>query len=287
MRKLIVGGVVAVLAVGLSIALAKGVLGLGGKAESSQNDSSANAGSAKATRPSGDSGNQGTAMAAMKDAAKEKKYLFAVFFKEQNEQMTAMKKTVDAVVVKAPDRATSVLVRVTDPAEKDIVEKFGLDRAPSPLALAIAPNGAVMGGFPTKCSEADLLNAFGSPTTEKCMKSLQDGKLVFLCVQNDSTKSNSDAIKGVNEFKADARFGGATEIVMVDPANSADASFLGDLKIDPKTQVAVTVFLAPPGSALAKFEGATDKDHLVDILQKASTGCGPGGCGPGGCGPKR
>ena len=75
---------------------------------------------------------------------------------------------------------------------------------------------------------------------------------------------------------------------MLDPTDSAEASFLADLKIDPKTEEAMTVFMAPPGSAIAKFKGATNKARLVAALQKASSGCGcaGGSCGPGGCGPK-
>ena len=73
----------------------------------------------------------------------------------------------------------------------------------------------------------------------------------------------------------------------LDPADSAEASFLGDLKIDPQTKVAVTAFLAPPGAVIAEFEGATQKDQLVAALVKARSACGPGGsCGPGGCGPR-
>ena len=120
------------------------------------------------------------------------------------------------------------------------------------------------------------------------MKQLQDSKLVFVCVQNDKTKSNDAAMQGVRDFKADARFASATEIVMLDPADSAEASFLADLKIDPKTEEAMTVFLAPPGSAIAEYKGATDKAELAATLQKASSGCCAGGsCGPGGCPPPK
>jgi hypothetical protein len=72
----------------------------------------------------------------------------------------------------------------------------------------------------------------------------------------------------------------------LDPTDTAEAGFLRDLQIDPKTETAVTVFLAPPGQPVAMYEGATDKDELVATLQKASSACGPGGCGPGGCAPK-
>ncbi len=286
MRKMVAGGVIAVaLVVGLSIAVTKGVLGSNGKAEPGEKPAVEKASAETASRkPTGGANRAG--LAALEQAAKDKKYLFAFFWKIDNEQTAAMKKVFEDATKKVADRAQTVAVLVSDPAESGIVEKFRLDRAPMPLVLAIAPNGAITGGFPTKFEEKQLLDAFSSPCTEKCMKALQDGKLVFLCVQNGSTKSHVEALKGVNEFKADSKYANATEIVMLDPKDSAEASFLGDLKIDPKTTVAVTAFLVPPGSAIAEFEGATEKVQLVAALQKASTGCGPGGCGPGGCAPK-
>lgn len=188
---------------------------------------------------------------------------------------------------KVKDRADSVLVNVADAAEKAVVDKYDLGRAPMPLVLAFAPNGAITGGFPTQFEEKDLLEAFATPCTEKCMKALQEGKLVFLCVQNHETKSNEEALKGVKEFQADERFASATEIVILDPADPAEASFLGDLKIDPRTSAAVTAFLAPPGAAIAEFEGPTQKDQLVAALQNAASNpCAGGSCGPGGCGPR-
>ena len=93
-----------------------------------------------------------------------------------------------------------------------------------PLVLAIASNGAITGGFPTKFEERDLLSAFASPGAEKCLKALQEGKLVLLCVQNDSTTSNREALQGVEDLTADKRYANATEIVVLDPRDEAEAS---------------------------------------------------------------
>jgi ribosomal protein L25 (general stress protein Ctc) len=230
----------------------------------------------------------GKGMAAIKQAAAAGKYLFIFFSKAKDEQTLAMRKVFDKAMEKAADRTQWIAVNTNDTSEKAIVAKFQLERAPMPLVLAMAPNGAITGGFPTKFEEQALLDAFATPGTEKVMKQLQDGKLVFVCVQNDKTKSNDAAMQGIREFRADARFASATEIVMLDPADPAEAAFLADLKIDPKTEEAVTAFLAPPGSAIAEFKGATDKSELIATLQKASSGCCPGGsCGPGGCAPKQ
>jgi hypothetical protein len=228
----------------------------------------------------------GKGMAAIRQAADAGKYIFMFFSKTDDDQTLAMRKVFDKAMEKVADRAQWIAVSTNDSSEKAIVAKFDLGRAPMPLVLAMAPNGAITGGFPNKCEEQQLLNAFASPVTEKVMKQLQDNKLVFVCIQNGKTKSNDTAMQGVRDFKADTRFASATEIVMLDPTDSVEASFLADLKIDPKTEEAMTVFLAPPGSAIAEYKGATDKAELVATLQKASSGCAGGSCGPGGCPPR-
>ncbi len=286
MKKVAVGGIVAVVVAGLSIALAKGAFhSAPSTSEPVQSPAADDVTVTEVSSPSAPK-TPGPGMLAMEQASKDKKYLFVFFWKNDDDQTTAMRKVFEEATAKVADRAQTIMVKVTDPADAGIVEEFGVDRAPMPLALAVSPSGAVTGGFPTEFKEEDLVNAFASPGLENCMAALQKGKLVFLCVQNASTNSNDDALKGVNEFKADAKYGSATEIVMLDPSDSAEAAFLGDLQIDPKTGVAVTTFLVPPGSPIAQFEGATTKDELMVALQKAATSCGPGGCGPGGCGPK-
>jgi hypothetical protein len=102
-------------------------------------------------------------------------------------------------------------------------------------------------------------------------------------VQNKSTKLNEEAMKGVREFKADSKQKMQTEIIMLDPADAAEAKALGRLGIDPKTPEAVTVFLTPPGQVIAQISGATDKKVL---LAAAASSCGPG-CSSTGCGPKK
>ena len=258
---------------------------------SSTTASTASASSNKANARTGTSGSlagTGKGMTAIRQAADAKKYLFLFFSKTDDDQTLAMRKVFDKAMERVADRAQWVAVSTTDSSEKDIVAKFDVSRAPLPLVLALAPNGAITGGFPTAFEEQQLVDAFATPATENVMKNLQDGKLVFVCVQNGKTKANDDALRGVRDFKADARFGSATEIVMLDPADSAESSFLKDLKIDPKTEEAMTVFLAPPGAAIAEYKGAKDKEELAATLQKASSSpCSGGSCGPGGCSPKK
>ncbi len=156
-----------------------------------------------------------------------------------------------------------------------------------PLVIVVAPNGAVMGGFPTTFQEAQILGGFGTPAMQQALRGLQMQKLVFICIQNQQTQSNEAALYGVNEIKADPQFAQATEVVFLNPADPNEAKFLAQLQIDPTVTAAQTVMMAPPGSVLGKFMAGTTKSMILSKIQ-ASGACGPGGvCGPGGCGPAK
>ena len=64
------------------------------------------------------------AMAAIDRAARAKKYLFVFFWRGQLEPTLAMRKVFEAARAKVSERADSLAVRVTDPAEKEIVARL-------------------------------------------------------------------------------------------------------------------------------------------------------------------
>ena len=78
---------------------------------------------------------------------------------------------------KLTSKAMTFSINVGDPEESDIVNKFGVLAAPMPLALVVAPNGAVTGGFPAAVDEKQLTEAFVSPGMAECLKALQ-GRLL-------------------------------------------------------------------------------------------------------------
>ena len=227
-----------------------------------------------------------TGTAALERASKAGRYLFVFFYKDEGEQTRKMREVFDASARALADRADAAAVKTTDPREKQIVDKFNVSRAPMPLVLAVAPNGVITGGFPAgrEFDEEKLRGVFASPCMEKCLKGLQDGKLIFLCAQNTRTGSNDAAMQGVRDFKADTRFAQATEIVTIDPSDPKEIDTLKKLRIDPKISEATTVFLAPPGRIIGTFQGPTNKDSLVATIQRSMSSCSPSsGC----CPPKK
>jgi len=219
----------------------------------------------------------------IESAAAADKYAFIFFYADESEQTKAARVAFGKIMSRIAEEAVNLEIDTTDPAELPIVNRFNVRGAPMPLVLAVAPNGAITGGFPQKFDEAQLLGAFASPGEEKSLKALQERRLVLVSIQNGSTASNDAAMKGVQDFKADPDFAPSTVMVTVDPADPAEAGFLKALQVAPQTREAITVCLAPPGLAVARFSGGTEKEMIVTAFSTAG-GCGPNGCGPSGCG---
>ena len=96
--------------------------------------------------------------------------------------------------------------------------------------LAVAPCGAITKAFTKAFDESQLRTAFVSPCTQLCLKALQDRKLVLACVVDQANPQDPVTIpKGVEDFKADAKYGPATEIVLVNARDQGEAAFLEGL----------------------------------------------------------
>jgi hypothetical protein len=230
--------------------------------------------------------NASPGFAALASASQKDRYAFVFFWKVNDEQTQRMYEDLQSAVAKMSDAAETVKVRVGDPNERPTVEEFGVARAPLPLVAAVAPNGAVTKAWPLQFREDQLQDGIVSGGTARCMKALQDRKLVVLCVQNAETAHSLVAWQSAQGLKTDERFATASEVVKLDPADSHEASFLQSLQVDPGTRDAVTILLAPPGRPVARFVGAVSTGQIVAKVTSAQSGCCPGGkCGPRGCGP--
>lgn len=200
--------------------------------------------------------------------AAEKSYTFIFFYKTDDAQKKQMEQVFDSAVEQVKEKVKAKKVDIDDKSEKALVEKFDLQKAPMPFVMVFAPNGAITGAFISPLDSKELTQAFVSPTTEEILQPLQEGKLLFLMVQNNKTKKNQEALKGVNEFQADSKYKEVTEIITLDPSDPQEGELLEKIEVDPKTKEAVTVFFLPPGEMIGKFTGATTKAEIESTLQK-------------------
>lgn len=207
-------------------------------------------------------------------------YLF--LYKDQNQRTLAAEKEFDQAMLILGDKAKSLKINTTAAEAKGLLEQLGLKRAPTPLAMVLAPNGAVMGSFAISFTAPQLVATLTSTGAAHCLKALQDRKLVLLCIQNSNSAESESAMVGVHDFVADSRFSKGTEVVVIDPSKLDEQSFLEQLGVE-KSHLATTVMITPPGEVIGRYRGATSKEKFVTDLQCASSGCCAGGCCPGGC----
>jgi hypothetical protein len=225
-------------------------------------------------------------LTALAKAADHDRYAYVFFWKAEGEATTRKQAAFATAMASLADRADAISVRVTDPAEKQTVDAFKVSRAPMPLVLAIAPNGAVTKAWPLDFDAAAAADGIVSPGMASCLKALQDNKMVLVSLQNAKTAHAAESSEAIDGFLADERFANAATRVVIDPADPAEAKFVTDLQVAPTTDTTVTVLLAPPGSPVATFPGAVSTAEIVAKVTDAAKGCCPGGkCGPGQCCP--
>lgn len=205
----------------------------------------------------------------------ESKYTFLVFHKQNDATTQAMAAAVEAEIAKYVELATAKFVRVDDPAQKALVAKYDVSRAPLPLTIAIAPNGAMTGMFSKKLPAEGIEGAFVTPTMMITMKALQEGKLVLVTVAGSVPAPTPVA---VTAFQADPHFSERLITVSMEAADPQEAKFIAQMKIADTVLETQTVLLAPPGVLVGKFNATTSKEVVAAALAKAGKCCDDPNC---------
>lgn len=216
------------------------------------------------------------AQTAQSQAASQGKYGYLVFYREDNEATRAMAQVVSESAAQRPTEVASIFVAVTNPAEANVVRQFNVERAPMPLVIVTAPNGAVTGAYPQRVTPEQLTASFVTPAMSHCMKSMQQGRLVFLCVQSTP---QAGVPQGVADFLADPQFQERSDVVTVQAGDPAESQLLKELAVntaDPNGTS--TVFFAPPGVLVGKFPNAVGKAELAAALHNAGKCCDDPNC---------
>lgn len=221
----------------------------------------------------------------LKQAQEQKKHLFALFIRDGDTACAKTKAVFEQAEPLLNGRAVLHVAEVSDPSEAAFVRKYGIDRAPLPLTIVFAPNGAIVKTFVGKVvNETELAGAFASPALAEVMKSLQDRKLVLLCVQGKGTAHNGSSLDAARAAAQDPKASGAITVVQADPQAPDNADLLRQLQVDSKLKEATIFILVPPSTLAGKVEGDTTKQSLwaaiMSSVSSCSSGCGPSGCGP-------
>jgi len=210
------------------------------------------------------------------DAPRSEKFTLILFWKQNDAATQKMSEALKSSLAKRTDRATSIAVNIADPANQAIVEQYKVSRAPMPMVLCIAPNGAITGGIPDRTTDEAVDRVLVTPTMTLCMKALQDGKLVLVHVRpDDKTKLPI----GANDFAADPEFHARTVAVSFHRDDPNETRFLKDMEINPATaNGSIVSLLAPPGVLVGKFSATATKDQIAEQLHAAGKCCDDPNC---------
>lgn len=218
----------------------------------------------------------GQAQAVLDQAAAQQKYTFLLFYKENDAATQNVAQTLRHGVAACSDKATLCLVPVNDATEKLVVDRFRVSRAPMPLTIAVAPNGAVTGFFVRYFSEANIASSFVTPTKMYCMKSLQEGKLVMVCV---NAEPNAGTPVSVHDFQVDPQFSQRLNVASIQANDPGEATFIQQMGVDPTTiRTTMIVFMAPPNALVGKFDATATKAQMAAALHKAGQCCDDPNC---------
>ena len=216
-----------------------------------------------------------SAAAALAQLGQEDKFVFVFFWRQKNAASDAMAQSLQNELATYGDRVASLHVQVTDPAQREIVDHFGVSRAPMPLVVAVAPNGAVTRAIQSRLTAEVVAEAIVSPALADCMKAMQDGKTVVLLV---NPQGDEPTPLGAAEFLSDADFRDRSALVRVASQDPAEGEFLQHLGLTTQEENGCVVMLAPPGVLVGKFAVDVSFADMASELHAAGKCCDDENC---------
>jgi hypothetical protein len=213
---------------------------------------------------------------ALETAAQEGKFAFLLFHRGGDAATQAMAEMLNNAIADRQEQASLAYVNVAEPAEKALIEKLGVNRAPLPLTLAIAPNGAITGVFSQKLGPDSVEQAIVTPAMMVSMKALQEGKIVLVCIHESAKMVVPQAVTGIEKHP---HYKDRTTVVSLIASDPGEAKFLAQMKIGAASvRNVTTAVLAPPGVLVDKF-GASATSYEIDAaLVKAGKCCDDENC---------
>lgn len=203
------------------------------------------------------------------------KFTFILFWKENNAATQAMATQLKTSLPQKQQQTEWSAVNVTDPANKDLIERYKVSRAPMPMVMCVASNGAITGAIPDRINDQTIDKLLVTPTMTQCMKALQEGKIVLIHVKADDKAALP---QGASDFAADPSFQARTVAVSFQRNDPNEARFLADMQIDAKAQGSVVSMLAPPGVLVGKYPENATKAQIAADLHAAGKCCDDPNC---------
>jgi hypothetical protein len=215
-----------------------------------------------------------SAQLAIDTAKNQRQYLFILFYDQKNDAFKAMETAINNFISKTPQKIITYYALTTNNKEADIISKYGISQVQLPAVLVFAPNGAITGGYPQKVTEAQLKQCLVAYITMKILKTLQDGKVALIMLQNGKTRYNQESTAAANDFANDPSIKGYVDLYKYDPDDARNKEFLDSCKLKPGFAEATIVLLVPPNKIGGIYTGKTTKADILKGLSACSSGSG-------------
>ena len=204
------------------------------------------------------------------------KFTFILFWKENNPTTQAMHDTLKRSIEARSQRAEWVSVNINDGSQRPLVDRYRVERAPMPMVICVAPNGAVTGGFPRQINDAVIEKALITPGMTEATKALQEKRIVVIHAKRDPRLALPAGAAG---FAADPSFKDRTTIVNVGIDDPAEARFVREMEFKPEElSDSMIVVLAPPGVLVGKYQSTVAMDQIATDLHAAGKCCNDPNC---------
>lgn len=199
---------------------------------------------------------------------------FLLFYRGNDQLTQTVYQTLKAGASKRKDAAI-LPIQVDDRAERGLIERFDVTRTPLPAVVSLAPNGAVTGVFSQQIKPEEVDGAIVSAGYAKCIKAMQSGQIVLLCVQ---PAARGFVPKGVQDFQADRLYRERTQVVNISATDPGEAQFVRQLGLNVQSASPQVVFMAPPGVMLGAYDANVTHAALATKLAAAGKCCDDKNC---------
>ena len=223
----------------------------------------------------GSAQSSGAAVDPLSAAARQQKFAFVMFWKQQDAKTDSIYRSLQTNLAPHAERAVTAAVQATDPANREIVERFNISRAPMPLVLVVAPNGAVTASYQSEPTAQQVAAAIVTPAAANCLKALQDGKTVLMLV---CPREDAQAPQGAQQFLADPHFSKRSTFIRLVSTNPSEGQFLQKLGVSQQEANGCVVMMAPPGVFIGKFPVSVTGQELAKKLHASGKCCDDENC---------
>lgn len=204
------------------------------------------------------------------------KFTFILFWKENDAATQAMSEGLKAALSTRAQRAEWTSVNVTDARQRETIDRYHVDRAPMPMVLCVAPNGAVTGAIPRQISEDAIEHVMVTPAMTEATKALQEKRIVVIHVKQDISQPLPG---GAGDFMADPMFRERITEVNLVVSDPREARFLKEMEVSPASVTdSLVVVLAPPGVLVGKFPPNATGEQIALAIHASGKCCNDPNC---------